>query len=95
MTTESDTKYLADLIKKNIQDITAAVIDNLKDEDTKFSLIAAYSGLVSVMSYFDFRLREIETSNEVIEQTKKDAEVYVLGLIAEELNMTPQKEGKA
>ena len=87
-------KILADLISKNIQDITDAVVKNLGIDD-EYSLIAAYSGLVSVMSYFDYRLRENGTTDFIINKAKIGAEDYLLGLIADELNLSPQKKGDA
>ena len=89
-----DVERMAALIKKNILDITAAVTGNMTKSDD-FALLAAYSGLTSVLSYFDFKLRDAGISDKAITETREGAEEYVLKLIAEELNLGLQKSGKA
>jgi len=91
---KEEAKFLSDLIQKNINDITNAVATNLVKE-TNYSLIAAYSGLVTVMSYFDFKLREAGISDATIVKAKNNAEDHVLCLISEELNSVAQKKGEA
>ena len=87
--------HLDDLTKKNIEDITNAVLNNLGINDST-SLVAAYYGLVAVMSYIDYRMRDNGITDAVIEQAKINAESYVLGLISEELGVAiPQKKGLA
>lgn len=85
---------LAEMIQRAITDITDAVSHNIDEEDM-YSKLAVYSALCTVTSYYDFKLRESGYTNSEIEITKEGAEKYVLSLISEELNLSPQKKGDA
>jgi hypothetical protein len=85
---------LSEKIQQCISDITEAVHYNIQDE-TPESILSAYSALITVTSYFEFKLRNDGISGKAIEITKDSAEKYVLTLISQELKATPQKKGDA
>ncbi len=95
MPIKKDTKAtkLSKNIQKNIHDLTDVIIKNLDENDE--SMLAAYSALVSLMYYFDFRLRDRGTTEKIISEAKENAEEYVLELISEELGAYTQKKGNA
>lgn len=99
MSNDDDIDYdkvlrLSEKIQQCISDITEAVHYNIQDE-TDESLLSAYSALVTVTSYYEFKLRNDGVTSQAIEITKDSAEKYVLNLISQELKATPQKKGDA
>lgn len=85
---------ISEKIQRCITDITEAVQMNLDDESI-LSIMTAFSALVSVTSYYEFKLRHEGVEISAIEKTKNAAENYVLTLISEELNLAPQGKGDA
>jgi hypothetical protein len=58
-------------------------------------MLSAYSALLTVTSYFEYRLRKNGFSTSAIEGTKTGSEEYVLNMISEELGAVTQKKGNA
>ena len=95
----SDLEYeraliIAQLIKRNVDDIIA-VIDANSQSDDIYTSLAAYSSLLAVSSYMEYNLREQGITDILIESTKNSAENYALNLISEERNLGVQKKGDA
>ncbi len=85
---------VAELIKKNVDDIISVITTNCKSSDIYTSL-AAFSSLLAVANYMEYNLRDQQITNDVIEATKNSAESYALNLISEEKNLGVQKKGDA
>jgi hypothetical protein len=85
---------ISEKIQQCISDISEAVSYNTQDE-SPHSILSAYSALLTVTSYYEFKLRNDGITNSAIEITKNSAEKYVLTLIGEELKAIPQKKGDA
>jgi hypothetical protein len=99
MSNQDDKEYeeavrLADMIQRSIADISEAVSYNIDEQDS-YSMLSAYSALLTVTSYFEYRLRKNGFLNSAIEGTKAGAEDYVLNMISEELGAVTQKKGNA
>lgn len=85
---------IAEMIKRNVEDIIAVVSANSSTGDI-YSSLAAYSSLLAVANYMEFKLTEENISQQLLESTKVNAENYALDLISQEKNVGVQKKGDA
>jgi len=85
---------MANLISKNIRDVTVALTMNI-DYDKKHSILAAYAGCYSVASYFEFKLNSMGLPPAAIQKAKEQAEKYVIDVISGDLGGFPIDKGEA
>jgi hypothetical protein len=91
MTDESDDKKIkelavemAQMINKNIRDVTAAVTMNI-DYENKHTILASFAGLYAVCGYFEYKLSKLGLSPGAIQKAKDGADKYVLDVITSDL----------
>lgn len=85
---------MAALITRNIRDITNTITMNI-DYEKKHTILAAYAGVYSVASYFEFKLGRMGIPTDAMQKAKEGAEKYVLDVISGDLGSFPIDKGEA
>lgn len=98
MTEEEKIKQMASematLIHKNIRDVTTALTINL-DYSKAHTILAAFAGVYSVQSYFEYKLTELGITPDAVQKAKEGAEKYVVDVISGDLGAFSVKKGEA
>lgn len=85
---------MAYLINKNIEEIVQTVVVNM-DMQKKHTVLAAFAGVFTVSSYFEYKLVEMKMPPAAIQKAKEKAEKYVVEVISQDLSAFPINGGKA
>lgn len=85
---------MAYLINKNIEEIVQTVVVNM-DMQKKHTVLAAFAGVFTVSSYFEYKLAELNMPPAAIQKAKEKAEKYVVEVISRDLSAFPINGGKA
>jgi len=98
MTEEEEVKELAKematLLHKNIRDIVTAITLNI-DYEKPHTILAAFAGLYSVETYFQFKLNQMGIPPDAIEKAKEGADRYVVDVISADLGGFSVGKGEA
>jgi hypothetical protein len=85
---------MASLIHKNIRDVTTALTVNL-DYEKAHTILAAFAGVYSVQTYFEYKLTELGITPDAIQKAKEGADNYVVDVISGDRGAFPLKKGDA
>ena len=98
MTEEEEIKKIAKemstMLHKNIRDIVAAITLNI-DYENSHTILAAFAGLYSVETYFQFKLNQMGIPPEAVEKAKEAADRYVVDVISADLGGFSVGKGEA
>jgi len=98
MTEEEKIKQIANemasLITKNIRDVTTALTVNL-DYSKSHTILAAFAGVYSVQTYFEYKLTELGLPPGAVQKAKEEADKYVVDVISGDLGAFSVKKGEA
>lgn len=87
-------KEIAELITKNIRDVTTALTMNI-DYDKRHTIVAAFGAVYSVSQFFEYKLTTLGVTPAAIQEAKEGADKYVLDVIAGDSNNFAINKGDA
>lgn len=98
MNKEDDVKEtaieMANLINRNIQDVTKTITLNI-DYSKPHTVLSAYAAVYTVAQYFEYKLSQFGISPGAIQTAKQGADKYVVDVISGDLEKFPLDKGDA